>query len=65
MGGISLDYCHSGRTVMVAEDPSEPPWIQGEVRSRIRLSKVLRVYDRCVVITDLMGVPLVRCTEDE
>lgn len=31
MGGISLDYCHSGRTVMVAEDPAEPPWIQGEV----------------------------------
>ena len=31
MRGISLDYCHSGRTVMVAEDPAEPPWIQGEV----------------------------------
>ncbi|CAM9475443.1 unnamed protein product [Ectocarpus sp. 8 AP-2014] len=30
MGGISLDYQHSGRTVMVAEDPEEPPWIQGE-----------------------------------
>ncbi|CAM9438289.1 unnamed protein product [Ectocarpus sp. 13 AM-2016] len=30
MGGISLDYQHAGRTVMVAEDPEEPPWIQGE-----------------------------------
>ncbi|CAN0111908.1 unnamed protein product [Ectocarpus sp. 12 AP-2014] len=30
MGGISLDYRHAGRTVMVAEDPEEPPWIQGE-----------------------------------
>ncbi|CAB1113920.1 unnamed protein product [Ectocarpus sp. CCAP 1310/34] len=30
MGGISLDYQHCGRTVMVAEDPEEPPWIQGE-----------------------------------
>ncbi|CAN0263726.1 unnamed protein product [Laminaria digitata] len=30
MRGISLDYRHSGRTVMVAEDPAEPPWIQGQ-----------------------------------
>ncbi|CAM9907957.1 unnamed protein product, partial [Hapterophycus canaliculatus] len=30
MGGISLDYQHAGRTVMVAEDPNEPAWIQGE-----------------------------------
>ncbi|CAM9555140.1 unnamed protein product [Pylaiella littoralis] len=30
MRGISLDYSHSGRTVMVAEDPEEAPWIQGE-----------------------------------
>lgn len=32
MGTIALDYCHAGRTVMVAEDPATPPWVEGEVR---------------------------------
>ncbi|CAM9892133.1 unnamed protein product, partial [Sphacelaria rigidula] len=30
MGGISLDYAHAGRTVMVSEDPEECPWIEGQ-----------------------------------
>lgn len=29
---IALDYSHAGRTVMVAEDPTEAPWIEDEVR---------------------------------
>lgn len=33
LGTIALDYCHAGRTVMVSEDPSEAPWIEGEVRA--------------------------------
>ena len=50
MRGISLDYQHAGRTVMVAEDPAEPPWIQGEVMlyalstNQIRSSRSSRAF---------------------
>lgn len=32
MGRILLDYRHAGRTVMVDDDPSQPAWVEGEVR---------------------------------